>query len=185
MRARTTTFFIALAFAVGFGFPSPAAAAGSSSCANADAAPGTVSATALSKATLCLLNYERAEQNLRPLKSHKKLNTAATRYSKEMVRGRFFSHVSPSGSTLASRVKRAKYLHGVRAWNIGENIAYGTGALATPASIVDSWMKSPGHKANILNGKFREIGIGISTGAPVPTAASVGATYTTDFGVRR
>lgn len=182
MRARTTTFFIALlALAAGLLTPSPAAAA----CANAGATPGSISAKALSKATLCLLNEERADRNLRPLKSNGKLGKAAKRYSKEMVKRRFFAHVSPSGSTVRTRVARTRYMRGVRAWAIGENIAFGTGASSTPKSIVRSWMNSPGHRANILNGKYREIGIGIADGAPVATTATVGATYTTNFGFRR
>lgn len=181
MRARTTSFIIAMALAAGLTNVSPAAAA----CANADAAPGTVSAKQLRTATLCLLNDERAAHHLHPLKAHTKLQKAASKYSKQMVSGRFFEHVSPSGSTLSSRLKKVRYTNGVRAWSVGENIAYGTGARATPRSIVDAWMHSPGHKANILNGTFREIGVGIAAGAPVATAASVGATYTTDFGFRR
>ena len=108
------------------------------------------------------------------------------RYSKLMVKGQFFDHVSPSGSTLASRVTRTKYTKGARRWSLGENIAWGTGDRSTPASIVDAWMHSPGHKANILDPTFKEIGIGIASGAPVATAAasSAGATYTTDFGFR-
>jgi uncharacterized protein YkwD len=182
MRARTTTLFIATALAAGLSSASPAAAA--TSCANADAAPGTVSAAALSSATLCLLNEQRADYDLKPLKAQKKLAKAATKFSKTMVEERFFDHVSPSGSTLTSRIKKVKYTKGARSWSIGENIAWGTGAKATPASIVDAWMHSPGHKANILDGTFKEIGIGIASGAPVATASSVGATYTTDFGFR-
>lgn len=182
MRARKTTLIIALAAAIGLGGNvAPAAAA----CANENAAPGTVSAKALSKATLCLLNEERAERGLKPLKAQKKLAAAAKRHSKAMVKRRFFAHNAPNGQTALHRIKKARYTKGARAWGIGENIAYGTGGKATPASIVDGWMKSPGHKANILNGKFRHIGIGIVNGAPVTTAASVSATYTTNFGFRR
>lgn len=181
MRARTTSLIIATALAAGLSTTSSAAAAG---CENADAAPGTVSAQALSGATLCLLNEERADAGLRPLKEHRKLEKAATGFSKEMVNKRFFDHVSPSGSTLSSRLKKVRYTKGARAWSLGENIAWGTGAKATPASIVQAWMESPGHKRNILDGKFTEIGIGIVSGAPVATASSVGATYTTDFGYR-
>lgn len=182
MRARTTTLIIALAAAIGLGASaSPAAAA----CANANAAPGTVSAKALSNATLCLLNEERAERGLAPLKRQPKLTTAAKRHSKAMVQRRFFSHNSPNGQTALHRVKQVRYMSGARAWGIGENIAYGTGGKASPASIVKGWMHSPGHKANILNGKFRHIGVGIVNGAPVATGASVSATYTTDFGYRR
>ncbi len=182
MRARTTSIIIATALAAGLSTTSSAAAA--SSCANATAAPGTVSAVALKSATLCLLNEERAAEGLRPLKEHKKLEKAATGFSKEMVSKRFFDHVSPSGSTLTTRVKKVRYTKGARSWSLGENIAWGTGAKATPAAIVDAWMHSEGHKHNILDRKFKEIGIGIASGAPVATASSVGATYTTDFGYR-
>lgn len=181
MRARTTTLYIAMALAAGLTTASPAAAA---DCANADAAPGTVAQAALQDATLCLLNAERAKVGVKPLKQHRKLEQAAFRFSKEMVDKRFFDHVSPSGSTLSSRVKKVKYTKGARRWALGENIAWGTGGRATPASIVDAWMKSPGHKRNILDPSFKEIGIGIAAGAPVATGSSVGATYTTDFGTR-
>ena len=66
-------------------------------------------------------------------------------------------------------------------WTIGENIAWGSGALATPRAIVNGWMHSPGHRANILRASFRDIGIGIRLGAPGP-GLSGGATYVTDFG---
>ena len=55
----------------------------------------------------------------------------------------------------------------------------------TAGSIQRAWMRSPGHKANILRRQFREIGIGIAIGAPAPAGGLEGATYTTDFGVRR
>lgn len=182
MRPRTTTLIIATALAAGLSTASPAAAA--SGCADASAAPGTVSPAAIKAATLCLLNEERATAGLRPLTEHRKLEQAASRFSQEMVTKRFFDHVSPSGSTLTSRVKKVRYTKGARSWSIGENIAWGTGGKATPAAIVQAWMESPGHKRNILDGKFREIGIGVVSGAPVATASSVGATYTTDFGYR-
>ncbi|MBO9533051.1 MAG: CAP domain-containing protein [Solirubrobacteraceae bacterium] len=174
-----------MALTAGLLTASPAAAA--SSCANADAAPGTISAKAMSKATLCLLNEERADAGLKPLKSHKKLAKAARGFSKIMVKQQFFDHVSPSGSTLSSRVQKVKYTKGAHRWSLGENIAWGTGDQATPASIVDAWMHSPGHKRNILDSSFTEIGIGIAAGAPLATAAakSSGLTYTTDFGFRQ
>ncbi|MEH3054868.1 MAG: CAP domain-containing protein [Patulibacter minatonensis] len=174
-----------MALAAGLTSTSPAAAAGSD-CANADATPAQVSAQQLSDATLCLLNEERAAAGLVPLKAHRKLEKAAVRFSKAMVKQQFFDHVSPTGSTLTSRVKKTRYTKGARRWSLGENIAWGTGQRATPAAIVDAWMHSPGHKANILTPSFKEIGIGIAAGAPVATAAaaSAGATYTTDFGSR-
>ena len=65
-------------------------------------------------------------------------------------------------------------------WSAGENIAWGSGSLGTPASIVDGWMHSAGHRANILNGAFTQIGIGVAGGAP-QAGIDDGGTYATDF----
>ncbi len=96
-----------------------------------------------------------------------------------MVAERFFSHVAPDGSTMGARVRASGYLDGLSSWAIGENIAYGSGSYANAAKIVQMWMESPGHRANILSGRFRAIGVGIVTGTP---RGSEGATYTTNFG---
>ena len=103
-----------------------------------------------------------------------------------MVDSRFFDHTSPGGTTMLDRIRRTGYTSGARGWSLGENIAWGSGRLATAAQIQRAWMKSPGHRANILQRSFRQIGIGIETGLPVRLSASQsGATYTTDFGYRR
>jgi uncharacterized protein YkwD len=154
-------------------------------CGNADETPtaGTVAETRA--ATLCLLNGERTKRGLRKLRSHDTLRSVATNYSRLMVRQRFFDHVSPGGSTLTSRIRRTSYLRSTQAWSLGENLAWGSGHYATPREIVQSWMESPGHKRNILDRDFTEIGIGIALGAPVAAFASSGAaTYTTEFGRR-
>jgi uncharacterized protein YkwD len=162
-----------------------AASSAHAACAGADAMPSAANAAKVRNATLCLLNRQRHAHGLSGLRGNRKLRSAATDYSKLMVRLHFFDHVSPTGSTLRSRVESTHYLDGARSWSIGENIAWGTGSFATPRSIVRSWMHSPGHRANILNGGFRDIGIGIAPGAPVHmNGATGGATYTTDFGSR-
>ena len=109
------------------------------------------------------------------------LSTAARRHSRAMVSKRFFSHTSPDGTTFLDRIKATGYLSGARSWNVGENIAYGSGSLSTPRAISRAWMKSPGHRANILSSAFRSIGVGIASGTPV---GRDGGTYTTDFGRR-
>ena len=102
-----------------------------------------------------------------------------------MVSDRFFDHVAPGGSTMLGRVRATSYLRGARGWALGENLAWGTGSLATPAKTVDAWMNSAGHRRNILDRSFKEIGIGVSLGAPVEvSAAQVAATYATEFGAR-
>jgi uncharacterized protein YkwD len=83
---------------------------------------------------------------------------------------------------MATRIKRTGYLNGARSWQVGENIAWGEESLATPAAIVDAWMKSPGHRANILNGSYDEIGISADGGRPGEARHDNAATFTTDFG---
>lgn len=164
----------------------PAAAQAATPCADAAADPTAGNGKAIRRATLCLLNRERARHGLKPLRSNGRLRTAALRHSGHMARAKFFEHTTPAGTSMTARVRRAGYLKGSRSWALGENIAWGTGALATPRQIVRAWMRSPGHRANILTGRFREIGIGVASAAPVRIGASAGgATYTTDFGVRR
>jgi uncharacterized protein YkwD len=169
--------------AVALGAPSTAAAA-AAPCANANLKPSPANLGKVRSATLCLINRERAKHGLGKLRRQRTLDGVARRYSRQMVRHRFFSHVSPAGSTMTQRVRRSPYLRGVRGWSLGENLAWGSGTRATPRETVRAWMHSPGHRRNILDRGFREIGIGIVTGAPV-SASGVAATYTTNFGHRR
>jgi uncharacterized protein YkwD len=138
--------------------------------------PGAVAAT------LCLLNQQRADHGLKAFSESTTLDRAADDYAADMVKRRFFDHVSPGGGTMMDRIKAAGWVPS-GSWSAGENIAWGSGSLATPASIVDGWMHSPPHRANILNGSYREIGIGVTLGAPVAGKARA-ATYATDFGAR-
>jgi uncharacterized protein YkwD len=163
-----------------------AAPALASACTGADATPTARTISAARSATLCLLNQQRAAHGLGRLRAHRQLQGAAQRYAAAMVRGGFFSHVSPTGSTLEQRIRRGtRYLAGALRYEIGENIAWGLGAQAKPRAIVASWMASAGHRANILRPTFREIGIGISQGAPVAGLAGPAVTYANSFGTRR
>jgi uncharacterized protein YkwD len=170
-----------VALASTLALPSTAAAA---RCKHANAQPGDVSQRALRVATRCLLNKKRRMQGLRRLRGNGRLHRAAGRHVADMAQNHSFSHTSISGASFLDRIRRTGYLRRVRSWSVGENIAWGTGELSTPRSIVAAWMRSPGHRANILSRRFREIGIGISYGAPVRSSARPAATYTTDFGQR-
>ena len=155
-------------------------------CANVNVKPNRANLEVVRSAVLCLHNAERARHGLPRLSESPRLRRAAERHSSNMVDAHFFDHTSPSGSTMVDRIRRTGYTSGARGWSLGENIAWGSGRLATAAQIQRAWMKSPGHRANILQRAFREIGIGIETGLPVRLSASQsGATYTTDFGYRR
>ena len=84
-----------------------------------------------------------------------------------MVRGRFFDHTSPGGSTMLARIRATSYLRDVASWSVGENLAWGTGVLATPRATVRAWMHSADHRANLLDRRFADVGIGVAAGAPV------------------
>ena len=150
-------------------------------CDGAKALPGEASISTLRSATLCLINRRRARHGLRRLRSDAELRAAAQRHSEQMAARDFFSHVSPGGADIVDRLKAAGFITARASWHVGENIGWGSGAGATPAGMVRAWMNSAGHRANILRGSFRRIGIGIAAGAPVP-ADGPAATYTTDFG---
>ena len=152
-------------------------------CDNAAVEPAKGNLAAVRRATLCLLNHERAERGLGKLRQNRALRGVAAKYAKSMVNLHFFDHVSPQGSTFTDRIKRSPYLRDANGYSLGENLAWGAGLLATPERIVKSWMASPGHRANILNGSFKDIGIGIAPGVPILSGAS-GATYVNEFGAR-
>jgi uncharacterized protein YkwD len=84
---------------------------------------------------------------------------------------------------MVDRIMAARYASRNVGWALGENLAWGTGRLATPRLIMRAWMDSPGHRANVVKRAYREIGIGVVTGTP--SAGNHGATYTADFGVIR
>jgi uncharacterized protein YkwD len=153
-----------------------------SACDGARSRPTQTTLDRAVDATICLINQARSQHALCALRLRGLLERAATAHSRDMVRRDFFSHESPGGSTPQQRIDRTGYLDGVRSWAIGETIAWGTGGYATPSSIVRGWMQSPGHRAILLDRRYRDLGIGIAIGAP---SGSGGATFTGDFGARR
>jgi len=168
--------------ALAIGAPT-AQAAGSARCSGTGLAPSGQNIAKVRSATLCLLNAERAERGLAKLRTNRSLQAAASRYASRMSRQDFFAHVAPDGSSMVDRIRSTRYLRSVRRWSVGENLAWGAGARATPVQTVAAWMRSPGHKRNILDRRFREIGLGITTGAPVRGQGDA-ATYVTNFGQR-
>lgn len=173
---RTCTALTLAALAVAGAGAQPASAA---VCASVSATASSASTAQLTRATLCLLNQERAERGLGPLRANKRLALAAKRHAADMVRRDYFSHVAPGGTDFVARIRRAGY--GAPA--LGENLAAGSGEYSTPAATVRGWMDSPGHRSNILNRRFREAGVGVALGAP-SLGGSESATYALTFGGR-
>ena len=161
----------------------PAPAAARSACKEwGKADPDELRNGEARKAVLCLVNRERDQRGLPDLDRNKKLQKAAQRHNERMDGTGCFSHQCPGEPSLEARLD--EYLSGgLKAWGIGENVAWGSGNFATPESIVKAWMNSPGHRANILSRDWREIGVGFNEGSPSSGNADAGI-YTTDFGLR-
>lgn len=161
----------------------PATAAARPACPGAYAQPAAGNLPTIRRATLCLLNRQRVRYGLVRLRSNAPLQKVATRYARSMATKQFFDHASPTGSTFVERIMGSSYVDPGDGYSLGENIAWGSGELSTPSRIVRAWMLSPGHRANILNGRYRDIGVGVATGVPVP-GGGPGATYVNEFGTR-
>ena len=161
--------------------PTPASAA---RCPGAYENPNSASTATVRSATLCLVNAERRQRGMRNLRHNGRLAEAATRHASDMVRRDYFSHDSPGGTDMVDRILRTDYIRAsTSSWTVAENIAWGSDSRATPVAIVRMWMHSPGHRANILNRRFEEIGVGIVRGAP-RRGVSNAATYVNNFGAR-
>lgn len=147
------------------------------SVAPAPTAPRTPRATATPPASVsttaqivALVNKQRAAAGCGALTEDAQLTDAAQRHSDDMAARNFFEHTNPDGVGPGQRVTDAGYR-----WSAyGENIARGQ---QTPQSVMESWMNSPGHRANILNCSFKNIGVGIHKG-------SGGPWWTQDFGAK-
>ena len=159
------------------------AQAGVTACssATASAQPTASNVGQVERTVLCLVNRERTRRGLKRLRASSKLDKAAAGHSRDMVRRRFFDHVSPGGGTMTDRIKQTGWFSGARSYAYAENIAWGSGGYATPKSIVASWMNSTGHRRNILGRRYTELGVGVALGTPEDHE---GATYTTNFGAR-
>jgi len=121
---------------------------------------------ALISEVVALTNQARRENGCDVmLTSSPLLDLAAQRHSEDMARRGYFDHVSPDGAKPGDRISATGY----RWSRYGENIAAGH---ASPAQVVKGWMQSPGHRANLLDCAFREIGVGYSAEGEQATVRS-------------
>ena len=141
-------------------------------------------ASALETQVLTELNAIRRSHGLVPLRLSRPLTTAADAHSHSMGTYGFFAHESRDGSEFWRRVKRF-YAPRAAAWSVGENLLWATAGLDAK-SAVDLWMKSPGHRRNILTPRWREIGVSalVVASAPGVFGGNDVVIMTTDFGVR-
>jgi uncharacterized protein YkwD len=141
---------------------SAASAESAAACSGASARASSASPGKLRSALLCVVNRKRAANGLGALKLDRKMQKAATRHVRDMVRHDYFAHQRPGGPDLTERLRRVGW-HG-SAW--GETIAYGCGSAGTPRATVRMWMHSPPHRAILLSGTYRHGGMGVTESAP-------------------
>jgi uncharacterized protein YkwD len=156
-----------------------------SPCQNTELLPEAGNIPAVRTAVLCLINLERAQNEVPPLRINAELEAAAEGHAAELIQDDYFAHVSPSGETPVDRIRDTGYIPSPQdGYVIGENLAWGTYELSTPKAIVAAWIASPEHLANILEAKYVETGLGITPAVPSSLAAGApGATYAEEFGV--
>jgi thiol-disulfide isomerase/thioredoxin len=98
------------------------------------------------------VNAERTQRGIAPLRTHPRLDAAAQLHAEDMARFQYFSHTDRNGGSPQDRARS----HGYTA-SCGENIALGA---STAQAAMNLWMRSPGHRANILDGHYTELGVG-------------------------
>jgi uncharacterized YkwD family protein len=122
--------------------------------------PATSTATtgnysAFQKKVLELVNVERSKNGLKPLTMNAGLSKTATLKSQDMAKLNYFDHTSPTYGSPFDMMKK----YGISYRTAGENIAMGQ---TTPEQVMQGWMNSPGHRANILKSSFTQIGVGVA-----------------------
>ncbi len=100
-----------------------------------------------------LVNEQRVQNGLNPLTENWELSRVARYKSQDMVDNRYFSHTSPTYGSPFQMIRN----FGISFRSVGENIAYGQ---RTPQAVVTAWKNSSGHRANILNSSYTQIGVG-------------------------
>jgi uncharacterized protein YkwD len=166
---RLAKYLPLLAAAAVLALPTAASAHLTPKCKNRNTPATRISAKAMRKAVVCLVNKQRSERGLPPLSENGRLDRSAQGWSNWMVRAASFTH----GGNFTGRLSAVGYN-----WSAaGENIASG---FSTPWAVMKGWMGSPDHCRNILSPQFHDIGVGVNShrlGIYGPS------TWTQDFGL--
>jgi uncharacterized protein YkwD len=145
--------------------PPPAGAARGGLIASSSACPGQTDVRAPAgrqlRAMRCMTNFARRKRGLAPLRQRRALNRAARRKSIDILRCDDFSHEA-CGRDSSHWFERFGYLR--RCSLVGENIAWGSGPLGSVRSLFVAWMRSSGHRANILGRDYEHLGLGLRVG---------------------
>lgn len=118
---------------------------------------GLLVAAVLQSQIISLTNSDRSAQHVQPLTESAALDSAAQQKADDMLSKQYFAHTSPDGITPWYWPLKNNYLY----MYAGENLALG---FSDAQSVEAAWLASPTHRANILNSKYKNIGIGIAQG---------------------
>jgi uncharacterized protein YkwD len=132
------------------------------------------------------INRFRTEHGLAKLRLSPQLTSAANAHSEQMAQDGYFAHRSADGSAFSTRLRSFYSASPTQLWAVGENLLWSTGSL-TGTRALDMWLASPPHRRNLLDPRWREIGVSAVDEARAPGVYhGLDVTIlTTDFGVRR
>jgi uncharacterized protein YkwD len=153
-------FLLVLLVVLAFPASGIAGTAMSSGAAGSAASASVTRDTSLEELLLREINALRANRGLTRLTPSTLLSRSAAGHSRAMATYGFFTHESRNGAAFSQRIKQF-YAQRSGLWSVGENLAMFGGAQPTASAVVAAWMGSPGHRANLLRGVFREAGIGV------------------------
>jgi uncharacterized protein YkwD len=145
-----------------------------------------LTSTALEQSMIVQINALRAAHDLGPLTANPALFESASLHCRQMLAGGYFGHQAPDGRNFGVRLEAFYPPRGFGYYEVGENLFW-TVRAASSSRIVEAWMASPSHRANLLSADWRQVGI---AAVQAPSAPGVydgrGVTVVTvDFGVRR
>jgi uncharacterized protein YkwD len=139
----------------------------------------------LQGALLAQINAFRSAHGLVRLRVSTPLDRVADGHSAQMARLGYFSHDSANGQSFSSRIAQVYSPRGFRSWSVGENLVWGGPDIGAVRAF-RLWLSSPPHRANLLNARWREVGLGAvhSASAPGVYGGGPATIVTADFGAR-
>jgi uncharacterized protein YkwD len=146
---------------------------------------GVKRVTTLDSALVAQVNAFRLAHRLAPLRVSPFLTAAARVHSTQMARLGYFSHNSANGSPFSSRISTYYPARGYRSWTVGENLLWASPDVGA-ARALKLWLGSPPHRANLLDPRWREVGLVAvhANRAPGVYGNSPTTIVTADFGAR-
>jgi uncharacterized protein YkwD len=152
------------------------------SCPNSNAAISATTVEQSRTAISCLIDGVRRDHGLRAVQDDKKLADVADGHATDMVKRRYFSHVTPAGTDPFDRLRKAGWTPRNKAWWAGEILVLGSGTASSPQRLVGAWLNSPPHRHILLSSEATEVGVGVSRNTPEGDAPQSGATAVAEFG---